>query len=365
MIDKLMLWLIVRGQSVLWFTALLRKEFRSRLPVSLGTRMRMWRRGFLGESSVIYGLESADMAEYLSDYCRFVRTPRINGKHARILNSKLLFNRVLGKYDEYLPEIFCTLDSGKVIVLSDRHAMNSIDDVIDGCLKLGKVVAKPVSGGGGSGIAMISCSAAEAFEINGRQYSRDELRLFLAGLRNSMIVEFVAQDKYAADISPYATNTIRVLTMWDYDRNEPFVAAAVHRFGSINSTPVDNWTQGGLSCVVDLEEGRLGKGVSYPAHGELVWHAVHPDTGVEVEGKTVPHWESIREGILGMARYIPFIPYIGWDIVVTGDGFKVLEGNSYSDVNLFQVHVPLLRTPRIRRFYEINNVVGAPPGATR
>jgi D-alanine-D-alanine ligase-like ATP-grasp enzyme len=54
-----------------------------------------------------------------------------------------------------------------------------------------------------------------------------------------------------------------------------------------------------------------------------------------------------------MAAAFPHLPRIGWDVVVTDDGgFVILEINAHAGVETLQVHRPLLRDPRIRRFYE-------------
>jgi len=53
-----------------------------------------------------------------------------------------------------------------------------------------------------------------------------------------------------------------------------------------------------------------------------------------------------------MAAALHFIPYIGWDLLVTEDGFQVIEANNGPDLMLFQMHGPLLIDPRIRRFFQ-------------
>jgi hypothetical protein len=48
----------------------------------------------------------------------------------------------------------------------------------------------------------------------------------------------------------------------------------------------------------------------------------------------------------------PYLPYVGWDVVVTDDGIRILEGNSNSGLDGIQHYGPLLADPRVRRFYE-------------
>jgi hypothetical protein len=59
-----------------------------------------------------------------------------------------------------------------------------------------------------------------------------------------------------------------------------------------------------------------------------------------------------------MAQSVPYIPYIGWDVVITETGFRVIEGNANSDVDLLQVHKPLLVDPKIREFYRSYGMKG-------
>ena len=52
--------------------------------------------------------------------------------------------------------------------------------------------------------------------------------------------------------------------------------------------------------------------------------------------------------------------FLGWDVVVTADGIRLLEGNANTGMNVLQVHGPLLSDPRIRRFYESHGGLNVP-----
>lgn len=173
----------------------------------------------------------------------------------------------------------------------------------------------------------------------------------------ALISERVHQGAYADRINAEATNTIRIVTMLDPHDDEPFLAWVVHRFATRRSLPVDNFGQGGLSAAVDLETGELGQAASFPYTGHLDWHSVHPDTGGRIAGASITAWPLIRERILYVARRLPQLPLIGWDVVAQDDGLSILEGNSYPNPRTVQVHQPLLSDPRVREFYRHHRIV--------
>ena len=71
----------------------------------------------------------------------------------------------------------------------------------------------------------------------------------------------------------------------------------------------------------------------------------------------MPHWDTVRETLLNIANSHKYISYVGWDIVITEDGFKILEINGNPDVNLMQVHKPLLTDERVQRFFQFYDAV--------
>jgi hypothetical protein len=52
------------------------------------------------------------------------------------------------------------------------------------------------------------------------------------------------------------------------------------------------------------------------------------------------------------AGHLAFCPLIGWDVVMTRDGFSVLEANPEPSFRAWQVHQPLLANPRNRAFFK-------------
>ncbi|MBU0640958.1 MAG: hypothetical protein KKB50_19010 [Planctomycetes bacterium] len=327
--------------------------------VSLVGRVRAWSHGFVPDSYVIYNLGTNNPREYVSDYAQLVQTPVINHDYRIVLNDKILFREVLHRFAEHLPRLYCVLRGDTVRALDEQGAINCLDAVLDLCERNGALVVKPVIGCCGRGIMVLS-THADTWRLNGTETSRTKLASTLAGQAEACLVsEHVAQANYAATIFPHATNSIRLLTMWNAADDAPFLAAAVHRFGTPATIPADNWSRGGLSAAVDLMSGELGPGVAYPRSKRLRWHNRHPDSGAALAGTVVPRWSQTVAHLLEIARSVPFLPCVGWDVVVTEESFKLIEGNAHSDLNLLQVHGPLLKNPRVRAFYEQQRVIRA------
>jgi len=322
------------------------------VPIGARRRLALGRQGFLPVSHVLYDLDTEEPRDFLSDRER-LETQRIDGRFADLLDDKLAFFLLLSRLGAPTPEVEAVLARGRIHPLAGgRDGRAWLRHRLAGG---GRLVLKRVSGGGGSGILMLGSDEAGPV-LNRERLGWDELWTRVEGLEDYIATTFVLQAPYAAAIAPGSTNTIRVLTIVDED-GAPGIATAVHRFGTARSWPVDNWTQGGLSVAIDLETGRLGRGAVFPRAGELEWETHHPETGAAIAGTIVPGWAEVRAGILALAERLPFLPYVGWDVIVTDGGFTVLEGNHYSDVNLLQVHGPLLREPRVRKFYRQQGVL--------
>ncbi len=345
-----------RHYECVW--AMVQRELASTVRVPLRVRPALWRRGFLSESWVLYDLARNDWRQYVSDYDRFTRTRLINGRYAPLLDNKLLFERLIGDTG-LTPRFHGILEKGRLLDPMGPEPVAPAGERLAEILRQeGALVLKPLTGGGAHGIMTLRPDGNGATR-DGTPIDGEELARLANGCDNYMACAFVEQHPALAAIYPHSTNSLRVLTMQD-EASEPFIAAAVLRLGNDEIAPRENWTRGGLSAGIDPRNGRLGLAVRFPKHSDhLVWHAVHPDTGTAIDGASVPHWDRIARELLELVRTLPVLKYVGWDVVVGADGFHILEGNNYSDVNLLQVHGPLLADERVRAFYRRHGVGSA------
>jgi len=341
-----------KRQYIRW---LIHDERTNRRPIPRAERLRAWKAGFLSLTYRMCQIDRNGPKDYVTDRMRYLRTPFLNGSYSVVLDDKLIFNEVFRRHPGLLPETYGLFRRDRVLPLSSDRVV-SYDDVLRLLDAKGRLVVKPTTGGGGGNVVVLE-RRADGVAWNGEVGAPERLRERLKSSRDRLLTEFVQQARYAQEIHPGSANTIRVLCLWNDDEKEPFVARAVHRFGSPATIPVDNITQGGLDALVDLESGRLGRGARMTPDGRPEWHDSHPDTGARIEGVQVPRWRETLDALLAVHSKYPELPYVGWDVVVTEDGFKLLEGNNMSGLWMFQVHGPLLANPRVRRFFERRKVL--------
>ena len=357
----------VENEAVTWEKAWLSMPLRRRL--------WLWRHGFFSRADVLYDVNEDNYRQYLSDYQR-IRTRWVNDNQRVALGNKLLFHWMMEPFAEHRVDRYGLIRNGRFhdvrrlrsaanggeamhADVQDRQGTaDAAEWVTDRLAEKGVLIAKPCHGGSGGRSVMRWTFADGIYRIDGEETSQGAFEELVAGLDDFLVSEAVEQAGYADELFSDAVNTLRVLTMYDEKADEPYIPIVVHRVGTERSAPVDNFSRGGLATEIDRETGELGEAVGFPYSGSLDWHDTHPDTGARIEGCVVPSWSAVRKRVLEMATSFSHTPYIGWDIAVTGEGeFTVIEANNASDMDMLQVHRPLLADPRARRFYEHHEIV--------
>lgn len=330
----------------------------SSLPV--GHRIWCYRQGFLSKSAELYGLDRDNVDLYISDLHKH-RSVKTSKPYFAVSNRKLAFHLVFAhSYRDRLPPLLGAIRSGRFVHVPEFEApVETLEELVDDHLGEGGIVCKPEDKSEGEGIFTVSRDR-DGYRLDGTPSERGEVLSRLRDLDGYLIEGRVAQASYAADVFPDATNTLRIITMVDPDSGEPFVAAAVHRFGNAKTAPVDNWSRGGVCAPIDVETGELGEVAENPERGPPPFRTDHPDTGAPITGVEVPGWETVRDEVLEMSDEFAYMwPYLGWDAVVTDhDGsFVIIETNAPPGITAPQTHEPLLADPRVRRFCEYHGIV--------
>jgi hypothetical protein len=333
------------------------------IPLTWRQRLSLYRHGYTSRSGMLFDLVDGEYEDYLPDY-RLELLDELGGAWGDVVGNKLAMHLLFGSFVDHVPDLYGVLVDGElrrnVPFLSPPPA--GLDDTadtvarLDACLRAhGRLVLKPVYGHGGKDVSV--CGEApghEGYYIDGDLRPPEEFVALVRGADEHLVSGFVEQADYAEALFPGSANTLRVLTLRDPETDEPFVSGAVHRIGTAETAPVDNWSRGGLSAEV-RPDGTLSSAAQWSeSASRTLWHDSHPDTGSRIEGIRVPNWAAIRERVLELATAFPHLPRLGWDVVVVDDdgGFVVLEINRHAGIETVQVHHPLLRNPRVRRFYE-------------
>jgi hypothetical protein len=231
------------------------------------------------------------------------------------------------------------------------------------------LVIKPIGGIQGKGLLIlkklnVTDSDILGTTIDGRSLSFPQIAEHLSrdhGVRYShhhghevyiggyILEEHIQQHPFLAEINPHTTNTLRLVT-FAHESGAVEVDFAVARFGR-KGQMADNWDAGGISVHVDPKTGVLGRGVLKPKHGGA-WLERHPDTHVVFEGRQIPQWEHVRAGCEAAARVLPEVRSVGWDVILTNSGPRIIEGNPDWDPWMVQVHTHGYLEPPIRARFE-------------
>lgn len=311
--------------------------------LSLRKTIRCFKLGFLPFEYLWFGLDSNDYRGYLPTRSNY-QNRRINGPYNAILGNKILFERHLktvlaGTKGVKVPESLGYFEKGYMHSLHPDLTSGNLNSLLD-LLKSGDLILKLVSGDGGVGLVCLTL-ADGIYYVNDKPSGPEGLEKFLKTLDNYLVQRRLNQEGLAGMIFPGSVNTMRIGTMMDTVSGKPFIAYAVHRFGSPKSGFVDNVGQGGITAKIDIDSGRLSMAHHYTKEGNMEVFESHPVTSVMIFNQEIPGWQDVKLRIIEMAERMPYLKYVGWDFVLSNDDLYVLEGNVSPGLGLVQMYDPM------------------------
>ena len=308
-----------------------------------------WRHGFQSFRIQQYGLTKENYKNFLSDY-QYHWLNRINNGYQIWINDKTTTRYVMEPYKQYLAKYYYDIIkmSGETCIKALQDIPEGFEPSFDGIFKLlrqEKLLAlKPSAGTHGDGFYRMEYADGK-YLINGKEMTEDEIVGMISGFKSVYVItEYLFMHHELKKIYPNAVNTIRVAVV-NQSAYEPKIMQTYMRIGSSKSGFTDNVGYGGICAKIDTATGR------YYCPEQLRDHKFtpcpkHPDTGVEIEG-IVPNWDYMCEGVLNICRFMPELEYLGFDIAITDDGFKIIEINIHQDLHKVAEH-----SPEFKQFYQ-------------
>lgn len=137
-----------------------------------------------------------------------------------------------------------------------------------------------------------------------------------------VIEELIIQSKELAALHPSSINGIRATAIRDKNGMiqilHPWIKCGVGgQF--VASAALD-----GFDAEIDAKTGVIISD-GYSENGTV--YKVHPDSGITIKGYQIPRWDELISFVDEIMSKLPDYRYIGWDLVLTDDGWVVMEGN--------------------------------------
>jgi hypothetical protein len=295
--------------------------------------------GFTGQEHMLFGLDSADREQarrYLSSaQLHNVVAPALNDWRYRILlEDKWLFARMCDHHGIPGPRTLGLIDP-RVGTTWEGEPLRSAGDLAAVLRRSGatRIVIKPLAGRHSEQILFAAIERGDELRVRveGRSRSIGELLSSLDsggfhGIGGHLLQEALEPHPAIAEVNPDALNAIRAHTLRRADGSVAILDVTV-RFGRCGRE-IEVLDEGGvLAEVVDLGRGVLGEGMIRPWLPEAGRYRAHPDTGAELVGRELPHWQEFLGRCREVAQAFPELRLIGWDLAITTDGVRVIEGN--------------------------------------
>ncbi len=308
---------------------------------TLKEKIWSWQRGYTSYRIKQYGLTEERARELLSDY-EYAWVNRINDRYRLLINDKLAMRYALYEArdwlprDSYFPANRKNGDNRRLFIralpdLPEGYG-EDLDDVIRLIREKGQVAYKSNAGTHGDGFYKIEYRDG-VYYVNEEVSSDEEIREIINSSESTYAIsEIIEAHQQFKKIYPNALGTIRVMLI-NRNGDDPVIEHAYMRIGSSKTGVTDNIGYGGICAYVDVETGRYYKAQRVQDH-VFSDCPVHPDTGTRIEG-IIPYWEEVKKGILETAMMVPQIEYMGYDIAITEDGFRIIEINTHQDLHKY------------------------------
>ena len=235
-------------------------------------------------------------------------------------------------------QLFAEYIHRKWLLINADTTLEALRDITCGNTQL---IGKPLEGSSGQGI------------VKYKKEDWQSLPEFLDQVKENgpaVLEEVVKQHPDMARLCPTSVNTVRIATLLG-DKQEGIVYAFL-RIG--NGRVMDNVDCGGMAARVDLDSGKL---LTVGADKQGNTYAVHPLTGTPIVGFQVPYFEEAKKMCLEAMHVVPQLRFVAWDVAITPEGPRFIEGNSFPShaVPQFAAHYPdgIGILPEFKKFIDL------------
>lgn len=324
------------------------KDLISNNNVPLKQKIWAYKKGFLSSRINTYQINELNYINHMPDFDYYKLHP-IDGMYSSWIDDKLTIKYILSSFDEYLPKYYFQLEDDEILRLIDcpLDIASDMNGVLELLKKERNLALKTISGSLGEGFYKLS-HIDGVFYINTKAYDINDVETLFSSLKGYLITEYVNSHDSIRKIYDVTPNTIRIQVIRDKNK-EPKIIGSFIRFGTQQSGVLETPLSGGIIAGIDLKDGKTFDPNVVIDHN-LQSIKLHPDTKEKLE-ITIPNWSELTSKIEEISSYIPQLTYLGFDIIVTNEGFKIIEINSLTAPTVISYYYPLFAEEYSRKYF--------------
>jgi hypothetical protein len=310
-----------------------------------------YRKGFLKESINVANITKDNYKDFLSDR-DYLSGHKYNGAYSAIIDNKLWLPLLLKDYKEHLPQYYYFKDYRgfhrlKLFNTDFNDELHTAKDVLSLLKDKKKLVFKHTHDQQGKGFLLFEYKHEKIY-CNDKEKSKQEFYDAINALNKYIVTEYVYQHSYAHKVAPRSLNTIRFLILTNTETGKNELIRCHHKFGC-NAAVYDS----GIRVYINEDTGICnGEGfVKDEVKGQhYIKNIVHPNSEVSFENFEVPRFQETKQKLLDIISSFPFLCFVGLDVAITEDGFKIIEINSWSFIAPLQ-REGLLKNEVTKKFF--------------
>ena len=320
------------------------------------TKKYFHERGYTTNKIAWFGMTKENMRDYLSDFEFYNVKAYVNGKGVAWFDDKLNTYYLLKPFDKYLPRHFYwvkgndafPLDVPEKVVLDKTKAVLQV-------LEKYPIAAKACKGGHGAGFMKLEKKDGK-FYISKQEVPESKMVETIKKLDNYIITEYITPHDYFLNLcGPEIYAVIRVLAVFDKD-DGPQITSASIRLGCKNAGVATGYA-GCIYAGVNLDDGTIYHALYRPYDHEYKFEPIenHPDTGMRLEGSKIPNFDEFKKLVKDVSAYLPFTPYLTFDVIPHNGGFTILEINSHGQPIIMEAYYPFRLNKYNRRVLNLED----------
>ncbi len=323
-------------------------DFINNKDMSLEQKLWAYRRGFFSSRVHVYGIDENNYKNHMPDF-EYYKLHPLNGKYGSWIDDKLSMKYVLSKFNNYLPKYYFQLEEDETLRLMDcpDHIQPDIEGILQILRSDGGLALKPYSGTFGEGFFRLSYYDS-TYYINTQASTLNEIKDLLSNLREYLVMEYIVSHDSIRKIYDVTPNPLRIQLIRQNNK-EPKITGTFIKFGTSDSGILETLFAGGIRAGIDVNTGNIFDPYTI-LNNKIKRIKNHPDTNESMEIQ-LPHWEKIVGKIYEISDNLPQLTYIGFDVIITNEGFKVLEINSLTSIHGISHYYPYFADDYTRAYF--------------